>query len=98
MTSRTLAGDKDLTPVFFWREFQPYGFMSQWYESAFEVDGVTYLTAEMWMMIQKARLFGDEASNVVLLGKGDADTKAGSRAEDGGDNGAGGASGAWEEG
>ena len=33
--------------------------MSQWYESAFEVDGVTYQTAEMWMMIQKARLFGD---------------------------------------
>lgn len=48
-------------PLFFWREFEePYGFLSQWYESAFEVDGVTYETAEMWMMIQKAKLFGDE--------------------------------------
>ena len=48
-------------PVFFWREFDhPYGFMSQWYECAFEHDGTTYLTAEMWMMVQKARLFGDE--------------------------------------
>jgi predicted NAD-dependent protein-ADP-ribosyltransferase YbiA (DUF1768 family) len=26
----------------------------------FEHDGVTYQSAEMWMMIQKARLFGDE--------------------------------------
>ncbi|KAK1824626.1 hypothetical protein LTR12_000951 [Friedmanniomyces endolithicus] len=48
-------------PLWFWREFEePLGYLSQWYESAFEVDGVTYLTAEMWMMIQKAKLFGDE--------------------------------------
>jgi predicted NAD-dependent protein-ADP-ribosyltransferase YbiA (DUF1768 family) len=42
------------------------GFLSQWYESAFEVDGVTYLTAEMWMMIQKARLFGDEVRSLRI--------------------------------
>lgn len=49
-------------PLFFWREFEePYGFLSQWYmESPFEVDGVTYASTEMWMMIQKAKLFGDE--------------------------------------
>lgn len=51
----------DLGPLFFWREFEePYGYLSQWYECAFVVDGVTYLTAEMWMMVQKAKLFGDE--------------------------------------
>lgn len=33
---------------------------SQWYESAFTVDGVTYKTAEHWMMAKKALLFGDE--------------------------------------
>ncbi|KAF2724549.1 DUF1768-domain-containing protein [Polychaeton citri CBS 116435] len=61
MTSSMINGDKDLGPIFFWREFEePYGFMSQWYEATFEVDGVTYQSAEMWMMIQKARLFGDE--------------------------------------
>lgn len=48
-------------PLFFWREFEkPYGFLSQWYEDPFEADGVTYQSAEMWMMVQKARLFGDE--------------------------------------
>ena len=63
MTAPSISGDRSLGPVFFWREFEePYGFMSQWYESAFEVNGVTYLTAEMWMMVQKAKLFGDEVS------------------------------------
>lgn len=57
-------------PIFFWREFEhPYGFLSQWYESPFEVDGVTYQTAEMWMMIQKALLFGDEVGLALCHSK-----------------------------
>ena len=32
---------------------------SQWYQSPFEVEGVTYKTAEHWMMYQKAILFND---------------------------------------
>lgn len=34
---------------------------SQWYECTFTADGITYHTAEQYMMAQKARLFGDEA-------------------------------------
>jgi ribA/ribD-fused uncharacterized protein len=33
---------------------------SQWWESSFEIDGVTYPTAEHWMMAGKARMFRDE--------------------------------------
>ena len=33
---------------------------SQWWVAPFVIDGVTYATAEHWMMAQKARLFGDE--------------------------------------
>ena len=66
MASLTISDDASLGRIYFWREFeQPYGFMSQWYESAFEVDGVTYQSAEMWMMIQKAKLFGDEVSRLA---------------------------------
>ncbi|MFG2821202.1 NADAR family protein [Kitasatospora sp. NPDC048365] len=36
------------------------GSLSQWWPSPFTVDGVTYATAEHWMMAGKARLFGDE--------------------------------------
>ncbi|KUO07692.1 hypothetical protein AQJ58_34875 [Streptomyces sp. DSM 15324] len=35
------------------------GCLSQWWPSPFVVDGVTYATAEHWMMAEKARLFGD---------------------------------------
>ncbi|MEU2289073.1 NADAR family protein [Streptomyces sp. NPDC013178] len=33
--------------------------LSQWWPSPFVVDGITYATAEHWMMAGKARLFGD---------------------------------------
>ncbi|MEW9517150.1 NADAR family protein [Streptomyces tubercidicus] len=40
---------------------------SQWWPTAFTVDGVRYATAEHWMMAGKARLFGDaEAERQVL--------------------------------
>nr|WP_316521305.1 NADAR family protein [Kitasatospora sp. K002] len=34
--------------------------LSQWWPSEFTVDGVTYASAEHWMMAGKARMFGDE--------------------------------------
>ncbi|MDF2191057.1 NADAR family protein [Paraflavitalea sp. CAU 1676] len=41
--------------------------LSQWFPASFEVDGVTYLTAEHWMMAHKALLFGDrEAFEEVI--------------------------------
>lgn len=40
---------------------------SQWYLSKFEVDGVSYPTAEHFMMAEKARLFGDEDSVARIL-------------------------------
>lgn len=57
----TVLSSSDDGPIFFWREFEePYGFLSQWYECIFEHDGIKYQHAEMWMMTQKARLFGDK--------------------------------------
>ncbi|MET9222897.1 MULTISPECIES: NADAR family protein [unclassified Streptomyces] len=35
------------------------GCLSQWWPAPFTVDGVTYATAEHWMMAGKARLFDD---------------------------------------
>ena len=70
LTSPTIMTSQSTTssePLFFWREFEePYGFLSQWYDSPFEVEGVTYASTEMWMMIQKAKLFGDEVCAVVI--------------------------------
>ncbi len=40
---------------------------SQWWESPFVVDGVTYRTAEHWMMAEKARLFNDHGRIDAIL-------------------------------
>lgn len=48
------------TAVYFWKPHDANGFMSQWYKSPFTHEGITYETAEMWMMVQKAKLFEDE--------------------------------------
>jgi ribA/ribD-fused uncharacterized protein len=42
--------------VFFWGNESVF---SQWYPSTFVIDGVTYSTAEQFMMASKARLFND---------------------------------------
>ncbi|MFJ5307700.1 NADAR family protein [Streptomyces sp. NPDC088350] len=44
--------------------------LSQWWPSPFSVAGVTYATAEHWMMAGKARLFGDEDALARVLAAG----------------------------
>ena len=44
--------------------------LSQWWPSPFVVDGVTYATAEHWMMAEKARLFGDAEAEKRALAAG----------------------------
>jgi predicted NAD-dependent protein-ADP-ribosyltransferase YbiA (DUF1768 family) len=42
--------------------------LSQWYVAPFIVDGLSYPTAEHWMMVEKARLFTDhEAVEMILI-------------------------------
>ena len=52
--------------IYFWRETHPtpeeHWYLSQWYVAPFEHAGTRYHTAEMWMMVQKAVLFGDDVS------------------------------------
>ncbi|KAL5427324.1 hypothetical protein PMIN04_001339 [Paraphaeosphaeria minitans] len=47
-------------PVYFWKPQDGYGYLGQWFWSPWPHEGDTYKTAEMWMMVGKARLFGDE--------------------------------------
>lgn len=53
---------------------------SQWYPAPFVVDGITYPTAEHFMMAAKARLFGDEdAARAALEAPHPAAAKAAGR-------------------
>ena len=40
---------------------------SQWYEAAFQVEGELFRTSEHYMMVHKARLFGDDATATAML-------------------------------
>lgn len=40
---------------------------SQWADSLFEIDGIQYVTAEQWMMAEKARTFNDEETLQKIL-------------------------------
>ncbi len=44
--------------------------LSQWYPSSFSVSGTTYPTAEHYMMVQKASLFGDQNAAGRILESG----------------------------
>ncbi len=61
-----LKDGKKTKYVHFWgHQSEPMGLtsscFSQWWDQhPFTVDGIEYKTAEHWMMVQKAKLFGDE--------------------------------------
>jgi ribA/ribD-fused uncharacterized protein len=40
---------------------------SQWYQAAFEIEGISYATAEHFMMAEKAKLFGDQNTYQKIL-------------------------------
>ena len=58
------------TFYFFWG-----GPASQWFESDFQIDGVTYNCAEQYMMAQKAQLFGDVESLEQIMKSSDPRTQ-----------------------
>ncbi len=53
--------------------FHPFikGVFSQWHPTPFEIDGQAFNCAEQWMMLSKARLFGDEAAARTILNTDD---------------------------
>jgi ribA/ribD-fused uncharacterized protein len=59
--------------LFFWghRKTTDFGVsktcFSQWYEAAFRINEELYRTAEHYMMVRKARLFGDESFAKAIL-------------------------------
>ncbi|NVM62924.1 hypothetical protein FHW88_001200 [Mucilaginibacter sp. SG538B] len=63
--SQEFEQEKPVKYLFFWGHTPKAGeqvgkfCFSQWYELPFEVDGITYRTAEHWMMAKKAWLFND---------------------------------------
>jgi ribA/ribD-fused uncharacterized protein len=82
LISRSNAGES-FEYFFFWGHTPPKdggtskSCLSQWFPAQFTVDGVTYKTAEHWMMAEKARLFGDtEMLTEIIAAPGPQEAKA----------------------
>lgn len=81
LVSRAGAGDRVKYLLFWGHRPRPDGrigasCLSQWWPSPFTADGVTYASAEHWMMAGKARLFGDtEAAEQAVAAKSPAQAK-----------------------
>ncbi|WP_046757156.1 NADAR family protein [Kordia jejudonensis] len=70
-----LATGENLKFLFFWGHKKSNiitkSCFSQWYESSFEVDGITFKTTEHYMMAEKALLFNDQEiyQKIVMCNK-----------------------------
>ena len=53
--------------VFFWKDSEKNGFLSNWYPRKFVVDDFEYLHMEQYMMAQKAKLFHDARHYTEIL-------------------------------
>ena len=68
-------GGRMADAVFFHLPDEPYGFLSNWYPSPFEIDGIRYSSCEQYIMYQKCILFGDENSAGEVLATDDPETQ-----------------------
>ena len=53
---------RNVDAIFFHKPDEPYGWLSNWYRSDFELDGIKYSSVEQYIMYQKCVLFSDENS------------------------------------
>ena len=62
---------RQVNAVFFHKPEEPHGYLSNWYPAAFDLDGIRYSSTEQYIMYQKCRLFGDEASAEAVMATDD---------------------------
>lgn len=66
---------KTVDAVFFHKPEEPYGFLSNWYPSVFEVNGQKFTSAEQFIMYKKCMLFGDEGAAQAVMATDDVETQ-----------------------
>ncbi len=66
---------KKTKAVFFHKPDEPNGYLSNWYISPFDLDGIHYSSVEQFIMYQKCMLFGDGKSAKAVLATNDPETQ-----------------------
>ncbi len=63
--------DRTADAVFFHLPQEPNGYLSNWYSSPFELDGIRFTSCEQYIMYRKCMLFGDQEAAEAVLGSDD---------------------------
>lgn len=61
--------------VYFHKPEEPDGYLSNWYISPFDLDGIHFSSVEQYIMYQKCKIFGDEESADAVLATNDPETQ-----------------------
>lgn len=63
--------EKTVDAVYFHKPDEPHGFLSNWYPSPFDLDGIHFTSVEQYIMYSKCKLFGDEDSASAVMATDD---------------------------
>ena len=58
---------QEVDAYFFHRPEEPHGYLSNWYTSPFDLDGMHFTSVEQYIMYRKCKIFGDEISAKAVL-------------------------------
>ena len=64
-------GNQEVDAVFFHKPEEPNGYLSNWYPSPFDLDGIHFSSVEQYIMYRKCKLFGDDAAAAKVLATDD---------------------------
>lgn len=68
-------GQQEFDAIYFHKPEEPNGYLSNWYTSPFDLQGVHYTSVEQFIMYQKCGTFGDKASALQILDTNDTATQ-----------------------
>lgn len=66
---------REVDAFFFHRPEEPHGYLSNWYTSPFDLDGMHFSSVEQYIMYRKCMIFGDETSAKAVLATEDTATQ-----------------------
>lgn len=66
----TVSG-KETDAIYFHKPEEPYGYLSNWYMSPFDLDGMHFTSVEQYIMYRKCMAFNDEKSAAAVMATND---------------------------
>ena len=75
ISSELLVNGMMKSAVYFHKIDEPNGFLSNWYPSNFEIDGMKFCNVEQYIMYRKCTVFGDFKAAEAVMATSDPETQ-----------------------